>query len=468
MGYDFPSILIVCKITLSKPLPDPETIADLARLRDEVTRLREQLATTERIYAHFVPQQLLQFLSIKNIRDIRLGLQTERRMTVLFSDIRDFTSLSESMTPQENFNFLNSYLSQMEPVISLHRGVIDKYIGDAIMALFPDSPDDALLGALAMLERLEAYNHGRNRAGYVPTRIGIGINTGVVMLGTIGGSGRMDGTVISDAVNVSSRLEDLTKTYGVPLLISEHTLHSLENPQRYQIRFIDRLRLKGKHEPQSVYEVYDCDPPPLRQAKARTQRRFEEALAYYHLRDIPQARSRLLDCMAEAPGDIPARIYLERCDDYLRTGHYENSGDSVLDATWSEEFNAGMSEIDNPHRNMLGQLGSLAVAIRDGRGMQMSSTLDNIRQHALEHFDAEESSMHDLGYAFLPEHVQQHRRFIENIDLLQERLHAESDDPLHLAFQVKIHLSDWLINHSLKFDRHLAQFMRQREHSAPT
>jgi hemerythrin len=351
----------------------------------------------------------------------------------------------------------------MEPVISLHRGVIDKYIGDAIMALFPDTPDDAILGALAMLERLDAYNHGRTRAGYLPMRIGIGINTGMVMFGTVGGSGRMDGTVISDAVNVSSRLEDLTKLYGVPLLISEHTLHSLENAQRYQIRFLDRLRLKGKNEPQSVYEVYDCDPVPLRQAKARTQERFEEALAYYHLRDIPQARSRLLECLAEAPGDIPARIYLDRCDDYLRTGHYESASDSALDPPWLDEFNSGIGDIDSQHRNMLGQIGNLATSIRDGRCQRVDGIFDSLLQQASERFEAEEILMQDSGYAFLPEHVQQHRRFLENIESLRERLNAGNEDLLYLAFQIKLTLSDWLINHSLKFDRHLAQFIRLRE-----
>ena len=449
------------KIALNPP--DPASDDELARLQAEVTRLREQLATTERIYAHFVPQQLLQFLAIRNIRDIRLGLQTERRMTVLFSDIRDFTSLSESMTPQENFNFLNSYLSQMEPVISLHCGVIDKYIGDAIMALFPDSPDDALLGALAMLERLEAYNSGRSRAGYLPMRIGIGINTGFVMMGTVGGSGRMDGTVISDAVNVSARLEQLTKVYGVPLLMSEHTYHSLEDPSRYQIRFLDRLRLKGKHEPQSVYEVFDCDPGPLRQAKARTRHRFEEALACYHLRDIPQARSRLLECLAEAPGDVPARIYLDRCDDYLRTGHYENVSDDMLVPAWMDSFNSGHNEIDAHHRNMLGQISNLATSIRDGRCQQLSGLFDALSQHAGERFEAEEGMMQDTGYPFLPEHVQQHRRFIQNLDELRARLDAGNDNLLYLAFQIKLTLSDWLINHSLKFDRHLVQFIRQRE-----
>lgn len=461
MEYDFELNHGLCKITLNQPTPAPDE--EIERLKAEVARLREQLATTERIYAHFVPQQLLQFLSIKNIRDIRLGLQTERRMTVLFSDIRDFTSLSESMTPQENFNFLNSFLSQMEPVISLHRGVIDKYIGDAIMALFPDTPDDAVLGALAMLERLDAYNHGRARAGYLPMRIGIGINTGFVMMGTVGGSGRMDGTVISDAVNVSSRLEELTKTYGVPLLISEHTLHCLENTGRYQIRFLDRLRLKGKHEPQSVYEIYDCDPTPLRQAKARTKQRFEEALAYYHLRDIPQARSRLLECLAEAPGDLPARIYLDRCDDYLRTGHYENTGDSALDSPWLDEFNSGLNDIDSQHRNMLGQIGNLATSIRDGRCQRVDGIFDSLQQQASERFEAEETLMQDTGYAFLPEHVQQHRRFLENLDSLRSRLNAGNEDLLYLAFQIKLTLSDWLINHSLKFDRHLAQHIRQRE-----
>jgi hemerythrin len=178
---------------------------------DDTDALRERLSTTTDAYSRFVPREFLHLLGIDDIRKVEVGQQVERKMTILFADIRAFTSLSESMSPQENFNFLNAYLVQMEPVITAHGGFIDKYIGDGIMALFPDSPDAALRCAQAMLQRLDDYNTGRERAGYRPIKVGIGINTGIVILGTIGGASRMDGTVIGDAVNLAARLERLTK-----------------------------------------------------------------------------------------------------------------------------------------------------------------------------------------------------------------------------------------------------------------
>ena len=211
------------------------------------------LYSTVLAYGRFVPQQFLQLLDINSIVDVKLGDQAERRMTILFSDIRNFTTLSETMTPHENFNFLNSSLSQMEPLIAAHHGFIDKYIGDAIMALFPRAPDDAVSGAIAMLDKLAEYNDGRMRAGYVPIQIGIGLNAGMVMLGTVGGDKRMDGTVISDAVNLASRLEEMTKVYLTPLLLSEHMLYSLDDASKYCIRLLDRIRVKGRISPVSVY-----------------------------------------------------------------------------------------------------------------------------------------------------------------------------------------------------------------------
>ena len=185
-------------------------------------------------------------------------------MSILFSDIRDFTSLSEQMNPEENFQFINAYLSRMEPVIIEHQGFIDKYIGDAIMALFDGTANHAIQAGIAMLKTLSEYNITRGRPGRPKLSIGIGINTGSLILGTVGGPNRMDSTVISDAVNLASRIEGVTKEFGVPLLISEHTFNALENKQNYAIRLVGRVQVKGKSKMVSGFEGFDADPLPCR------------------------------------------------------------------------------------------------------------------------------------------------------------------------------------------------------------
>jgi class 3 adenylate cyclase len=129
------------------------------------------------------------------------------------------------------------------------------------MALFPKDADSALQGAIAMLQALTHYNFGRKKANYNDIRVGIGINTGRLMLGTIGGENRMDSTVVADAVNLASRVEGLTKIYGTSLLITEQTHLKLVRPGQYHIRVIDAVAVKGKSELVTVYEVFDADPP---------------------------------------------------------------------------------------------------------------------------------------------------------------------------------------------------------------
>lgn len=232
-------------------------------------------------YDRFVPHKLLDLLKKKDITEIKLGDQVEQQLTILFTDIRGFTTLSEELTPQENFNFINSYLSQMEPLISVNNGIVDKYIGDAIMAIFPDSPDDAFACSLQMLKQLRHYSEGRARAGYGEIRIGIGLNTGLAMIGTVGGYNRMDGTVISDAVNLCARIESLTKRYGLDLMVGESTYHSLSRENKRHTRIIDRVLVKGKYKPQSIYEVFAEDRSSTRKKKLETKAVFEEALANF-------------------------------------------------------------------------------------------------------------------------------------------------------------------------------------------
>jgi len=293
---------------LTKPVSKTEL---LARIRTHI-----QLAKINTAYSRFVPRQFLQLLNKESIVDVKLGDQVEQEMSVMFADIRDFTKLSETMTPEDNFRFINAYLSTMEPAITENGGFIDKYIGDAIMALFSGGADEALKAGISMLELLNEYNQNRSRSNYAPIKIGIGINTGFLRLGTVGGHNRMDGTVISDAVNLASRLEGLTKNYGVPLLISHHTFSRLQNHQEYDIRIIDRVKVKGKSESVSIFEVFNADPPEVRDAKLATMQIFEEALMLYNRQRLKDAEQLFNDCLRQNPSDKVAQIYLKRCQQH--------------------------------------------------------------------------------------------------------------------------------------------------------
>lgn len=293
---------------LNKPISKNEL---LSRIKTHLEISKLNLA-----YSRFIPREFLQFLDKKSILDVQLGDQVQKEMSVLFSDIRDFTTLSESMTPQDNFKFINAYLSRMEPAISENNGFIDKYIGDAIMALFAGGADDAVRAGISMLQRLVGYNQHRANYGYIQIQNGIGINTGLLMLGTVGGKNRMDSTVISDAVNLASRLEELTKDYGVSLLISHQTYSRLKKPRDYAIRIIDKVQVKGKSEKVTVYEVFDADPAEIRDGKLASKQEFEEGISLYQQNSIREAALLFNNCLRTTPKDRVAQIYLRRCRDW--------------------------------------------------------------------------------------------------------------------------------------------------------
>ncbi|MEW5857699.1 MAG: AAA family ATPase [Cyanobacteriota bacterium] len=292
-----------------------QDITERKKAETERLKFTQELFQLNQAFARFVPRQFLQFLDKESIVDVQLGDQVQQEMSVFFADIRNFTTLSESLTPQENFKFINAYLSRMEPVIIEHQGFIDKYIGDAIMALFSGGADNAVKAAIAMLYRLAEYNQYRTTKGYVPIKIGIGINTGSLMLGTVGGYNRMDSTVISDAVNLASRIEDLTKNYGVSLLISHHTFLQLEDANQYAFRIIERLIVKGKSSAVTVFEVFDADDAEIRKGKLTTKQDFEQALLLYNLGNLAEAAQGFQKVLSINPSDTVAQIYLERCQE---------------------------------------------------------------------------------------------------------------------------------------------------------
>ncbi|HVO38307.1 MAG TPA: adenylate/guanylate cyclase domain-containing protein [Spirochaetia bacterium] len=304
------------------------------RGRDEVGRLSlsfNEMAQTIQEYSarqealisafgRFVPHELLRLLDKGSILEVKLGDQTQKEMAVLFSDIRSFTTLSESMTPFENFNFINSYLRRMGPEIRANGGFIDKYIGDAIMALFPRRPDDALAAAVAMQGKLVEYNADRAKSGYAPISIGVGVNMGKLMLGTVGEQERMDGSVIADAVNLGQRLQTLTRVYGSTILTTGTTLRALADPRRFSFRFIDRVRVRGRKEAILLFEVLDGESDEQRQKRSAYREELSRALRMYYGRKFEECLAVVKRLREVNPEDKVLGIYHRRCENLVALG----------------------------------------------------------------------------------------------------------------------------------------------------
>lgn len=300
------------------------------------TRLREyifKISQMNEAYSRFVPNQFLEFLGKENFVDIQLGDQIQKEMTVMFSDIRGFTELSEDMSPKENFDFINHYLGYMEPVIRKNNGFIDKFIGDSIMALFHEKVDDAIDAAIEMRHSLNQFNLDRLDQGKPTIDSGIGIHTGNLMLGVVGGEGRMDGTVISDAVNLASRLEGLSKIYRSSIIISEDTLIKLEDPSRFNFRFLDIARVKGKKEAVYVFELIDGDPEEIKQLKIETKPLFNSGIDHYKNKRFEEAQNVFSEVLKINQRDSVAAFYVNRCRTNIQKGIPDDwSGIEVFDA----------------------------------------------------------------------------------------------------------------------------------------
>ncbi len=267
-------------------------------------------------FERFVPQEFLQLLGKDNIVDVQVGHNVEREISVMFTDMRDFTTVSEGMSAEMNFNFVNAYLSKVAPAIAKRHGFIDKYIGDGIMALFhrePTSPDDAVQAALQLLEQLHGFNAHAKREGWPVISLGIGINTGMLRLGIIGEGQRLEGTAISDTVNTAARIESMTKYYGVQLMVSESTLTGLDNQEHYHIRFLDEIRMKGKTQSVNVYEVYDADSNAIKAKKDAIKDDYFKGYQHYKRGEYKKALVLFNRCLNQLPDDLATQYFIGKC-----------------------------------------------------------------------------------------------------------------------------------------------------------
>ncbi len=297
---------------LSKPFTKAEL---LARLK---THLNLYHINTS--YLRFIPREFIRSLGHDSIIDVGLGDQVHGEMTILFSDIRSFTSITEKLSAKESFELLNEILSYITPSIASHGGFIDKYIGDAIMALFPAKPEDSITSAIQIQQKLTEFNALRLQQNKSAIQIGIGIHTGPLMLGTIGVKDRMDGTVISDAVNLASRLEELNKLYGTSMIVSHSTVKKLTGIENYNYRFLSYARVKGKENAIQVYEFFDGDEEHSKNKKLETLSLFNEGITEYYQQKFTKASVKFQEVIDAYPEDQTSKIFLEKSAKYMVHG----------------------------------------------------------------------------------------------------------------------------------------------------
>ncbi|MEZ4808940.1 MAG: ATP-binding protein [Allomuricauda sp.] len=325
---DLPIILLTAKNTVSdlvtgfnsgandyltKPFSKNEL---LSRIKTHLN-----LNTIHRATSRFVPAEFVRSVGKESITDIRLGDHIEKSVTVLFSDIRDYTTLSESMTPTQNFKFVNAYVGRMGPIIKDNDGFVNQYMGDGIMALFPKKPENALDAAIEMQRTLALYNKRRvEEKGYKPLSVGIGLHTGPLIMGIIGDSKRNDPAVIADTVNSAARVEGVTKYFGANIIISEDSLKLMEDPSGFNIRYLGKVRVKGKQKAIEIYECIDGDSVESISLKLETKKHYDEGIDLFFNSQFNEASTAFEWVLYKNPGDSVAKYFNEKAKKYAVLG----------------------------------------------------------------------------------------------------------------------------------------------------
>ncbi|MGK5092576.1 adenylate/guanylate cyclase domain-containing protein [Deltaproteobacteria bacterium TL4] len=245
-----------------------------------------------------------------------------RNATLLFCDMRRFTALSEKYDPKTLVAFLNNYFKLLIQSLDKYNGKVDKFIGDEVMATFgvplPDKfhANNAVKAAIDIHKSLELFNAKRSESGLEPLTVGTCLHTGEVLAGNIGSDQRMEYTVVGETVNLASRLEGLTKHYGVRIVITSDTYRLLED-DKFHCRELNFVRIRGKDKPVSIFEVYDSDPEPILAKKEMLAQPYYEGLMHFHMRNWDQALRLFEKCLKIYPEDTVSALHLARCQQYM-------------------------------------------------------------------------------------------------------------------------------------------------------
>lgn len=266
-------------------------------------------------YSKFIPERIFAFFPKNKISSLQLGEKAEKEMNILIVDIRSFKKLSKTMSIEENFKFINSYLGRISPYIYNYNGFVDTFIGDDLIAFF-SSAENALLAAIDIQTEIRIYNHYRMKSGYEPIQVGIGIHYGSFMLGLLGYEKRIEGTLISEALNFTIELQTLAKLYNSHTLISQTAFSQIPNHNLYKHRLVDRLVQEGK-EAILVYEIYNGISPYLIELKEAGKEYFNKGIEAYFKKDYKIAIQEFMKAFQISPGCDLTKVYLKKCQEKL-------------------------------------------------------------------------------------------------------------------------------------------------------
>ncbi len=409
----------------------------------------------------FAPKELLQSLADDHV-PLTLGSMKRAEKTIFFSDIRAFTSISERLAPEMVFRYLNAFFKVSAPVIRMHGGIVDKYIGDAILAVF-DDPEQAILGSIEIQRRLEPFNRRLQKIRLPKIALGIGIHTGEIMIGILGERKRMDATVISDSVNVASRLQDLNKIYGSNILISESTFLKLNKASRrtFKFRFLDMVQAKGKHTTTRVYEFFDNYSKEAIGRRAHTRVAFEQGVHCFHEKQYEDAARQFLEVIKHDPNDRVAVFYLHRTAHFLATNYSLVNIQPHRFFEWEEQYSVGIRAIDDQHKKLFDIINDLHWAKHNNGGRRfIADILNRLMVYTVAHFSVEGEIMLRHGYSHTAKHLAAHEGFKETVEQFIREYNSGSAD---LSEEILAFLVKWLRVHTTGEDRAMVAELQLNE-----
>lgn len=309
---------------IGKPWGERDLMLTLRSALTAYTQARElehqeaEMRRTHEASLRFVPREFIGMLGHERVVDVSFGDHTVRHIHILFSDMRGYTTMVEGQTAAATFHFVNEYLQRMEQPIVENGGFVSSVEGDAILALFPGSVDDAVRAGIDSQRVLRQFSAERRDLGQPPVFAGLGVHSGTLLLGAVGREERLRCDVFGDAVNLAARLESLTKTYGAGLLVSGESVAQLDGSA--ELRRIDRVRVKGKTRAVELYEVLDALADPTRALRLQTRTRFEEGGRLLQDGELDEALRAFREVLAHDPEDRAAALLASRCRQFQAAG----------------------------------------------------------------------------------------------------------------------------------------------------